>query len=140
MSFVVWIFADANRSSWRTRRRGAVSHIVKLLRYGAGLGNHGGIVTAVDAQGIRRRHNQADGVGLNLNRLLECTGVLQQMPGMEMMLLRLFCGRLQGHEPYRLPQQSHDRLQRRVHSSGIRRVGRECSDDRAATALSDRRP
>lgn len=83
MSFVVWIFADANRSSWRTRRRDAVSHIVKLLRYGAGLGNHSGIVTAVDAQGIRRRHNQADGVGLNLNRLLECTGVLQQMPGME---------------------------------------------------------
>ncbi len=90
MSVVVLILADGIRSSWRTRRRDAVSHIVKLLIYGAGLGNHGGIVTAVDAQGIRRRHNQADGVGLNLNRLLECTGVLQQMPGMEMMLLRLF--------------------------------------------------
>ncbi len=80
MSFVVWIFADANRSSWRTRRRYAVSHIVKLLIYGTGLSNQLGIVTAVDAQGIRRRHNQADRVGLNLNRLLECTGVLQQLP------------------------------------------------------------
>ena len=34
MSFVVWIFADGIRSSWRTRRRDAVSQIVKLLRYG----------------------------------------------------------------------------------------------------------
>ena len=90
MSVVVLIFADGIRSSWRTRRRDAVSHTVKLLRYGAGLSNQLGIVTAVDAQAIRRRHNQADRVGLNLNRLLECTGVLQQMPGMEMMLLRLF--------------------------------------------------
>ena len=68
----------------------AVGKIDKPLRYSAGLSNQLGIVTAVDAQGIRRRLNQADGVGLNLNRLLECTGVLQQMPGMEMMLLRLF--------------------------------------------------
>ena len=83
MSFLVWIFADGIRSSWRTRRRDAVGKIDKPLGYSAGLSNQLGIVTAVDAQAIRRRHNQADRVGLNLNRLLECTGVLQQLHGME---------------------------------------------------------